>query len=56
MGSAWGLRVRPRAGSGVEGMLSEKCRKNAHIDGLGQVGKGLPFVSLLEDSCDLGFC
>ena len=56
MGSAWGLRVRPRAGSGIEGMLSEKCRKNAHIDGLGQVGKGLPFVSLLEDSCDLGFC
>ena len=37
MGSAWGLRVRPRAGSGIEGMLSEKCRKNAHIDGLGQV-------------------
>lgn len=37
MGSAWGLRVRPRAGSGIEGMLSEKCRKNAHIDGSGQV-------------------
>ena len=37
MGSAWGLRVRPRAGSGIEGMLSEITGENAHIDGSGQV-------------------